>query len=94
MGTMSIANSLAYGPNFQKGLTAAGKINRLLERVPKVLDPVGVDNRSTKWNEKGNINYNSVEFAYPTRPNALVLQGLNIEVQAGQTVALVGQSGL
>lgn len=93
MGTMTIANSLAYGPNFQKGLMAAGKINRLLERVPKVLDPLGVNNKPSKWNVNGNINYNSMVFSYPSRPNTLVLQGLNIEVQPGQTVALVGTSG-
>lgn len=93
MGTMTIANSLAYGPNFQKGLMAAGKINQLLERVPKVLDPAGVNNKLAKWNVNGNINYKSMVFSYPTRPNTLVLQGLNIEVQPGQTVALVGQSG-
>jgi len=91
MGTMSIANSLAYGPNLQKGLIAAGKINQLLQRIPKVLDPIDVNNKLS--NNKGNVNYNSIEFAYPTRPNTLVLQGLNIEVKPGQTVALVGQSG-
>lgn len=89
---MSIANSLAYGPNFQKGFIAAGKINKLLERVPKVRDPIDISNKLF-MNVKGNVNYNSIEFAYPTRPNTLVLQGLNIEVKPGQTVALVGQSG-
>ena len=40
-----------------------------------------------------NIDLNAVTFAYPTRPNALVLRGLNITVKPGQTLALVGNSG-
>ncbi len=32
-------------------------------------------------------------FQYPTRPEVQVLDGLNITVSPGQTVALVGSSG-
>jgi ABC-type multidrug transport system fused ATPase/permease subunit len=39
------------------------------------------------------VKYQQVEFFYPTRPNIMVLQGLNADVLEGQTVALVGQSG-
>jgi ABC-type transport system involved in cytochrome bd biosynthesis fused ATPase/permease subunit len=39
------------------------------------------------------VKYKEVEFFYPTRPNINVLQGLNIDVLKGHTVALVGQSG-
>jgi ABC-type multidrug transport system fused ATPase/permease subunit len=42
---------------------------------------------------EGNVKYQQIEFFYPTRPNIIVLQGLNIDVLKGQTVALVGQSG-
>jgi len=34
-----------------------------------------------------------VEFFYPTRKTAQVLQGLSLEVKKGQTLALVGSSG-
>lgn len=39
------------------------------------------------------MNYNEVEFIYPSRPDTKVLQGLSFDVQQGQTVALVGSSG-
>lgn len=94
MGTMSIANSLAYGPNFQKGLMAAGKISQLMQRVPSIRDPL--DSEKEKFFKKkvtGQVNYKDVKFSYPSRSKTLVLQGLNIEVQRGQTIALVGQSG-
>lgn len=41
----------------------------------------------------GNFNVKDVEFSYPTRPNQKVLRGMNLKVEAGKTVALVGSSG-
>jgi ATP-binding cassette, subfamily B (MDR/TAP), member 1 len=34
-----------------------------------------------------------VKFRYPTRKTVQVLEGLNLEIKQGQTVALVGPSG-
>lgn len=39
------------------------------------------------------MEFKNVEFKYPTRPIVPVLQGLNIQVNPGQTLALVGSSG-
>ena len=39
------------------------------------------------------IKFQSVSFAYPARPSVRVLDGLDLEVGAGETVALVGSSG-
>jgi ATP-binding cassette subfamily B (MDR/TAP) protein 1 len=41
----------------------------------------------------GNIVYKNVDFRYPTRATVPVLEGLNLEIKRGQTVALVGPSG-
>uniref|UniRef100_A0A8C1Z8Q6 ABC-type xenobiotic transporter n=1 Tax=Cyprinus carpio TaxID=7962 RepID=A0A8C1Z8Q6_CYPCA len=40
-----------------------------------------------------NIEFRDVQFSYPTRQNVKVLQGLNVSVCQGQTLALVGSSG-
>ncbi|RXX88807.1 hypothetical protein DD587_32080, partial [Klebsiella pneumoniae] len=42
---------------------------------------------------KGDIKYTNVYFAYPTRPTVSVLNGLNMNILHGKTVALVGSSG-
>ena len=42
---------------------------------------------------KSEVIFKDVEFHYPTRPDAKILQKLNITVNQGQTVALVGSSG-
>lgn len=41
----------------------------------------------------GAISVRDVHFTYPTRPNDPVLNGMNVEIAAGQVVAFVGPSG-
>ncbi|KAF5272755.1 hypothetical protein FQA39_LY07782 [Lamprigera yunnana] len=86
----SLANALAFTPNFHKGLIAANRIFVLLNRIPLVLD--GSNNMNERW-EKGNIEYKKVHFAYPSRPSTNVLKGLNLSILQGKMVALVGPSG-
>lgn len=42
---------------------------------------------------RGRIEFRDVEFAYPNRPSALVLDGFSLSVLPGESVALVGSSG-
>ncbi|NWU32603.1 MDR1 protein, partial [Dyaphorophyia castanea] len=42
---------------------------------------------------EGNITIKDVAFNYPNRPEVKILQGLNLKVEKGQTLALVGSSG-
>lgn len=42
---------------------------------------------------RGRICFRNVEFAYPNRPTALVLDGFTLNVEPGESVALVGGSG-
>ena len=39
------------------------------------------------------VNINCVHFSYTSRPDVKVLQGMSVNVQPGQTLALVGPSG-
>ena len=39
------------------------------------------------------VEFRQVSFAYPTRPDSLVLENLNLNIKAGQMIALVGGSG-
>lgn len=41
-------------------------------------------------NIQGRVSFKNVCFAYPTRPHEIVLNGLNTEIEPGQTVAFVG----
>ena len=42
---------------------------------------------------KGEIELRDLEFHYPSRPDAPILQGTNLKLPAGKTTALVGASG-
>jgi ATP-binding cassette, subfamily B (MDR/TAP), member 1 len=44
-------------------------------------------------NVAGNIRLQDVRFAYPSRPEAIVFDGLTLDIPAGKTVALCGASG-
>jgi len=39
---------------------------------------------------EGSIEFENVFFSYPSRPEATILNGLNLRIPAGKTVALVG----
>ncbi|XP_044861604.1 ATP-dependent translocase ABCB1-like [Mauremys mutica] len=41
---------------------------------------------------KGEIEFKNIHFSYPSRPDVKILKGLNLKVQSGKTIALVGSS--
>ena len=42
---------------------------------------------------RGDVGFENVRFAYPTRPEVLAVDGVNLSVRAGEKVAIVGPSG-
>lgn len=70
---------------------AAAKLIETVVRVPKI------DSSSNKGqildDFQGRIEFRSVEFTYPSRPESKIFNGFNLVVEEGQCVALVGSSG-
>uniref|UniRef100_A0A804IBC5 Uncharacterized protein n=1 Tax=Musa acuminata subsp. malaccensis TaxID=214687 RepID=A0A804IBC5_MUSAM len=46
-----------------------------------------------EYEKSGDVEFRSVEFAYPSRPENIILRAFDLKVPAGKTVALVGGSG-
>jgi ABC-type multidrug transport system fused ATPase/permease subunit len=71
---------------------ARGSTERLEEiasRVPQL--PKSGDVRIDGW--RGDFEMRGVEFVYPTRPDVPVLRGLDLALEPGHVLALVGPSG-
>jgi ATP-binding cassette subfamily B (MDR/TAP) protein 1 len=52
-----------------------------------------VEKGDPKSKIQGRIEFKKVDFAYPTRPECLILQDFSLDVKAGTSIGLVGRSG-
>jgi len=75
--------------DFMRAAGAAERVFEVLDRVPTIPSSGGEVPDSVT----GRIEIEKVEFAYPTRPDAPVLRGLDLRIEPGQVVAVVGSSG-
>ena len=73
---------------------AAGATERLIEML-HADDPVQdrAAPRALPRPVRGQVRFEDVTFTYPTRPDAPSLKGVTLQVEPGETVALVGPSG-
>lgn len=74
-----------------KARSSAGDFLKLIDAQPEI----DADDESGKVIEQssGHLRFRNIRFRYPTRPHIPVLRGLDIEVQEGSYVAIVGASG-
>uniref|UniRef100_A0AC34G6H0 Uncharacterized protein n=1 Tax=Panagrolaimus sp. ES5 TaxID=591445 RepID=A0AC34G6H0_9BILA len=70
---------------------AAATVYKTITRIPKI-DPYSTEGRKL-YDLQGKIGFKNVSFRYPSRPETKVLKDFSFECNAGQTIALVGQSG-
>lgn len=90
-GAQSAGAIFSYAPDMGKAKQASQNVGAILDVKPKI------DTWSSEGlvlpDVQGNLQFRNVHFRYPTRPEVPVLRGLNLTVQRGQYVALVGASG-
>ncbi|XP_068101690.1 bile salt export pump-like [Hyperolius riggenbachi] len=87
----ALGRASSYTPDYAKAKISAARFFKLVDRIPKICVYKDV---GEKWNDfKGSIEFTDCKFTYPTRPDIQVLNGLNVSVRPGQTLAFVGSSG-
>jgi ABC transporter fused permease/ATP-binding protein len=91
--TVFVAFALSTLADLWSDLMRAGgashRVFELLERTPDLarggdLRPASID---------GRVQFADVSFAYPTRPEVVVLDGIDLVLEPGTVTALVGPSG-
>lgn len=91
IGAFGLGQTSPNIQTFSSARGAAHKVFQIIDHEPKInsfseegykLDVV-----------KGNIEFKNIHFRYPSRDDVKVLNGMNLKVMSGQTIALVGSSG-
>jgi ATP-binding cassette subfamily B protein len=75
----------------QRAAGAMERLVELLESKPAIVappDPVALPETSL-----GRISLENVTFRYPSRPDTFAIDGFDLEVDSGETLAVVGPSG-
>ncbi|KAG8902517.1 GTPase-activating protein, partial [Tulasnella sp. 408] len=92
-GAIQAGDIFQWVPDISAARGAMDSIVRLLDRVPEIdaesPDGSTIDSKTVQ----GRIQFEDVHFRYPTRPGVRVLRNLNLIVEPGTYVALVGASG-
>lgn len=97
MGAQHAGMAASFGPDMGKAAAAAVRIFGIAE-YPSKIDAIALDDDATKEridmsSINGKIEFKNVWFRYPTRKADFVLKGLDLTIEAGDSVALVGESG-
>ncbi len=80
--------ALGYVVNlYQRGTASLKRFNQILETEPTIKD---APDTKEQLKIKGKIEFRDLTYAYNGTP---VLQNINLKIDAGQTVALVGKTG-
>ncbi|KAL2083692.1 hypothetical protein ACEWY4_021465 [Coilia grayii] len=88
---ISIAGFSSFYSELMKGFGAGSRLWELVDRKPEFALDEGVALSPEQL--KGQLHFQNVSFAYPTRKDAHIFHNLNLLVPAGSVMAVVGPSG-
>ncbi|PHU20248.1 ABC transporter B family member 18 [Capsicum chinense] len=88
----NIADTGSMTSDLARGSSAVASVFATLDRKTEI-EPESPEGLKVTKVLKGKIELKSVFFYYPSRPDQAIFQGMNLKIESGKTVALVGQSG-
>jgi ATP-binding cassette subfamily B protein len=83
----------SFGTLYTAITQGIGATERVMEILNSDQEIKNLNKQPIAENINGNIHFNNLSFAYPSRKDIQVLKNVNVHIKAGSTVALVGQSG-
>lgn len=86
-----LANFTSFFATIMRGIGAGARVFDLIDRTP---DKIRLGQGEDSPANRGVIKFDNVNFAYPSRPNQKILDGVTLTIQPGESVALVGGSGV
>ena len=90
VGSSAAGLSNLWG-EIQRASGAMERLSELLQASPTIQAPLDPEHFPAKAH--GRIRFERIEFRYPSRPDSLALDDFSLEIQPGETVAIVGPSG-
>jgi len=90
-GAQAAGSVFSYAGEIEGAKSAASQLKHLLESKPSIDVDASMGEKPQEL--LGDIDLQSIQFAYPTAPHHPVLKGASLAAAQGQFIALVGGSG-
>ncbi|KAL4064241.1 P-loop containing nucleoside triphosphate hydrolase protein [Scleroderma yunnanense] len=92
--TVYVGNGLqmltSFFTSIMRGIGAGTRIFELLDRKPAIPPNQGI---AVDPSRRGIVKFENVGFEYPSRKGVVILDNFNLELDVGESVAIVGKSG-
>ncbi|KAI8889790.1 P-loop containing nucleoside triphosphate hydrolase protein [Backusella circina FSU 941] len=85
----ALGGMTSFYSEIMKGVGAFDRIFELLNRKTSINTETG----SALTNLKGSIQFENINFSYPTRPQSTIFNDFSLDVKPGTVIAVVGSSG-
>ena len=86
----TIRRIVEFAEQFQRGMTGIERFFEVMDVQPDIEEP---EKPVPLPQVRGDIRFEDVSFAYADDPDTPILHHLDLDIRAGQSVALVGPSG-
>lgn len=92
LGSFSVGQLAGLAPDTSLAPTAVPAVLNILSRRP-LIEGESQRGRKIETSKPFDVEFRMVTFAYPSRPDVVVLRDFGLKIKGGTMVALVGESG-
>ena len=85
----SIRRIVEFAEQFQRGMTGIERFSEIMDTEPEIFNS---NDAKILSNVKGEVKFSNVSFSYESEKKQVLTQ-VNLDVRAGESIALVGPSG-